>query len=267
MRKFYLLFILLVVLLSCSRGDDSLENIVEQKKEFITGYYPFFMVDLLGNVGGDLYEVILENDGNNYTKMKYSGILDVGGTPIPLENREDIISVSNNEIKVERKDAVNTDYHFIVKMKNGKMVEKSVNDRGQKDTFVYTYENQKLREVVSFNNGYGVFYKAKIHYNNQSNVDSILVTYHNGIEYNTNGEPYYVYDDNKLPDVKIVLSNYDNYDNPLRDLGHFDDLFLRSLSRNNFRKYERYVYDANRKIIGASEREWTLSYENGKVKF
>lgn len=50
MRKFYLLFILLVVLLSCSRGDDSLENIVEQKKEFITGYYPSFMVDLLGNV-------------------------------------------------------------------------------------------------------------------------------------------------------------------------------------------------------------------------
>lgn len=263
MKKIYSFFILLF-LLSCSRDSDNLENIIPQtiqNKAFISEYHPFYMVDLLGNIGSDLHKIILENDGNNYTKKKYSGFLNVGIGVISLDNREDIISKGDNKIKVERRDNVMTDYHFEVKMRDGKMIEKITNHQGNRDTLVYTYENQQLRTITNRNNG--IFYKAKVYYNIQNNVDSILITYNNGVGYDNR----YIFDENRKPSEKIVLSDYDTYDNPLRDLGYFDDLFLRSLSRNNFRKYIRYRYDENGNIISQSGKEWTLHYENGKVKF
>lgn len=263
MKNISLIFILLFIL-SCDRNDNNLEKIPENK-QFISGYSPYYMVDLLKNMEENSYKVILENDGNHYTKKKYSGFLNVGNGVISLDTREDIISTEDNEIKVEQKDRVITNYHFVVKMKNNKMIEKITTNYKNKDTLIYTYENQQLRTITNRNNG--IFYKAKVYYNTQNNIDSILITYNNGVEYSHQGNPYYIFDENRKPSQKIVLSDYDSYDNPLKNLGYFDDLFIRSLSRNNFRKYRRYSYDNNGNIISESGKEWTLHYENGKVKF
>lgn len=263
MKNISLIFILLFIL-SCDRNDNNLEKIPENK-QFISGYFPYYMVDLLKNMEENSYKVILENDGNHYTKKKYSGFLNVGNGVISLDTREDIISTEDNEIKVEQKDRVITNYHFVVKMKNNKMIEKITTNYKNKDTLVYTYENQQLRTIINRNNG--IRYKAKIYYNTRNNVDSILITYNSGVEYNHQGNPYHIFDENRKPSQKIVLSDYDSYDNPLKNLGYFDDLFIRSLSRNNFRKYRRYGYDNNGNIISESGSDWTLRYENGKVKF
>lgn len=69
---------------------------------------------------------------------------------------------------------------------------------------------------------------------------------------------------------KVVeeFSNYDSAINPIKNLSLFEETFYRSLTNNNFRKYERKEYDVDNNLILFSFKNWTLIYdESGKVKF
>lgn len=64
------------------------------------------------------------------------------------------------------------------------------------------------------------------------------------------------------------FSEYDNAENPLKNLVIFEETFYRALSKNNFKRYDRKEYNSADELTGTSFRTWTLQYDsNGKVKF
>ncbi|MBF1098480.1 MAG: hypothetical protein HXL37_09260, partial [Riemerella sp.] len=68
------------------------------------------------------------------------------------------------------------------------------------------------------------------------------------------------------------FSNYDNAENPLKELGIFDEVFIRSLSKNNYRKYQKFSVNFSiplNKIdtVSRQERTWDFKYLNGKPVF
>ena len=69
-----------------------------------------------------------------------------------------------------------------------------------------------------------------------------------------------------------MFSNYDNAENPLKELGIFDEVFIRSLSKNNYRKYQkfsvRFSIPLNKiDTVSRQERTWDFKYLNGKPVF
>lgn len=65
-----------------------------------------------------------------------------------------------------------------------------------------------------------------------------------------------------------IFSEYDNAENPLKNLVIFEETFFRALSKKNFKRYDKKEYNAVNELIGASFTTWTLLYDsNGKVKF
>ena len=69
-----------------------------------------------------------------------------------------------------------------------------------------------------------------------------------------------------------MFSNYDNAENPLKELGIFDEVFIRSLSKNNYRKYQKFSVNFSiplNKIdtVSRQERTWDFKYLNGKPVF
>ena len=67
-----------------------------------------------------------------------------------------------------------------------------------------------------------------------------------------------------------MFSNYDNAENPLKELGIFDEVFIRSLSKNNYRKYQKFsvrFIPLNKIDTGRQERAWNFKYINGKPVF
>ena len=69
-----------------------------------------------------------------------------------------------------------------------------------------------------------------------------------------------------------MFSNYDNAENPLKELGIFDEVFIRSLSKNNYRKYQKFSVNFSiplNKIdtVSRQEQTWNFKYLNGKPVF
>lgn len=58
-----------------------------------------------------------------------------------------------------------------------------------------------------------------------------------------------------------LFEDYDNAPNPTRGLIFFDEIFHRSLSSNNFRKYSFRKYDGEGQIISAQNKTWTFQYD------
>ena len=65
-----------------------------------------------------------------------------------------------------------------------------------------------------------------------------------------------------------IFTDYDNAPNPLKRLGIFDELFYRSLSQNNFRKYTFQRTDKAGYVTATNNRTWQFRYDiNGNVIF
>lgn len=58
------------------------------------------------------------------------------------------------------------------------------------------------------------------------------------------------------------FEGYDNAKNPAYKLAIIDEIFYRSLSKNNFTKYFYKLTTEDGDVIDASTKEWTLSYDN-----
>lgn len=58
-----------------------------------------------------------------------------------------------------------------------------------------------------------------------------------------------------------LFDDYDNAPNPTRGLIFFDELFYRSLSTNNFRKYSLEQRNGAGEVIGRLDLSWTFAYD------
>lgn len=121
------------------------------------------------------------------------------------------------------------------------------------DTVYYSYTaNGKLSESRKSKRN-NITERSSYHYNGTGNLDSIV-----------SKKFTFNYLESKIVEV---FSNYDNAVNPLVFLPMFEETFTRSLSKNNYRKYEKkFYYDDE--YEGSDFKSWTLHYNRiGQVEF
>ena len=122
------------------------------------------------------------------------------------------------------------------------------------DTIKYSYTGNQLTQSTTGK------YQAEHHisnyyYNSNSNLDSIVTKKY------YSGEVMYL-------KVKETFTNYDTAANPLKSLFIFNETFLRSLSQNNYMKYEMNSYDPDNTLMDHEDRQWNIPYNgNGAINF
>lgn len=256
-----LLLVFGILTISCSSDDNNsnTQTYHIDKYFFDNMIYPNGIMQNLDN----LVKIEYDNDFKISKRIgSYSSFDPATGFPyIFVDNIYDQLTYSGNEIFIEKK---TTSTFSIPKFErklfldsNGRIYKKTILKEFEtrpRDTTYYTYNtNGKIIETKSGElNGYNEV--AKLYYNSTNNLDSIVTRKY-----------YYT-----AFQAKIVeeFSNYDSTVNPLKNLVLFEETFYRSLTNNNFRKYERKEYDADNILTNYSFKNWTLIYDAfGKVKF
>jgi hypothetical protein len=236
----------------------------------IDSYKPQYMHYPLGGFQ-DTTSIKLEYDGDKIIK-RIGGTLQLSSSSpysyIFSKEVYDEISYSSDEAvmitKFDSPDINTSDWKEKFRFSHGKIVECIIlkNYSDNNDTIKYYYKNRVLVKRVSYGRK-GLNYQSQYYYNNHRNIDSIITRYaaRNPVtrnwEINMTG--------NKR--VKEIFLDFDNYANPVKNLMIFDEIFNRSLSENNYSRYEKYEYDENGTIIAREKRWWKFIYENGRINF
>lgn len=125
------------------------------------------------------------------------------------------------------------------------------------DTINYSYNSlgqiiKSIRRIPR--TSYTLIKESDYYYSTKQNLDSVLT--------------YISYDEEYFLIKKEVFSDYDEALNPLKKLMIFDDTYFRSLSENNFSKYQIFKYDEFGDITEEEEFNWTYFYdESGNIDF
>ena len=260
-KTLLLIFSALVISCNSDDGNSSTSETTYHINQYFFGnmIYPNGVMENLDNL------VKIEYD-NNFNIVKrnggYSSFEPSSGYPyIFTDNLYDQLTYSTNQILIEKK---TTSTFSIPKFErklfldnNNRIIKKEIFrefDLTPRDTIYYSYNsNGKLAESRNGNvNSYNEV--SKFYFNSANNLDSIVTRKYNST----------------VLQSKVVeeFSNYDSAINPVKNLLLFEETFYRSLTQNNFRKYERKEYDIDNNLTFSSFKNWTLIYdESGKVKF
>lgn len=224
-------------------------------------YYGSFMP----NPNLPLGLVTLEYDANGKILKRKSG-------PLPLASSSgydfyfsdslyEDLAYQPNQITITKKDAYkNLDVppdRKVIFLENEKMVraitERTGNLENLDTTYFYYAQDKVVRTVLKDRNT--VHTKAYF-YNGAGNLT--LIKGH-GIDRYTQDTTY------------LQLETFENYDqaaNPVKNLYMFDELFLRSLSTNNYQKYTRHQYSKDSTTVSKETKNWILKYDAaGNVRF
>ena len=266
-KNYFLILGVLLVLVGC-REDSHNEIQTTGKKEFISGYNLLSMdYDITNPFAYTL--VKLTNDGTHYTKKSYTDPLIQG--EISIDSIYYDIKYGQNLVSIELKSTPRfyvKKYKKLIKFNQDKITE-IIN---LNDSLVFEYKGDVLHEVTHLEKG--PWKKHRYYFNSSGNLDSIVTRY-GSLKTNSENKPYYIYNrDNetsKIRDIQ-VFSNYDNAENPLKELGIFDEVFIRSLSKNNYRKYQKFtggfsIISNKIDTISRQEQTWDFGYLNGKPVF
>jgi|SRR6218665_597492 len=183
-------------------------------------------------------------DTNHYTEVYY------------LDYRATIINKLNSTTSTVAENKQIIGFTF-----DGKMGNKIIFDDNSQssDTIDYHYENNLLKAFFRYNRR--LKEQSVVFYDARQNVDSIVTRYPS-----FDGDQWHF--DPESSDRKVrSFTNYDDTANPFKPLMIFDETFHRSLSKNNYAKWEEKVYDYDGHIIGGSFMEWTFIRENGMINF
>lgn len=262
MKKIILL-IIIATFFGCCNEDENTTSV----NNFIDKYNVFYMMypqGILSNSGTD-NNVKIEYDSYNRISKRIGDLRPIdqatGYNFIFTNEFYDQLTYTSNEIFIEKK---SSNAAVIVAKFERKLILDSQNRIVKKinfhelgfpatDTTYYTYDsNGRLKE--SKNSVFHQVETANFYYNQANNLDSIVTKK--------------VHYENPLYKIVEHFSEYDNAENPLKNLVIFEETFYRALSKNNFKKYERKEYDGAYELMGTSYRTWNLQYDsNGKVKF
>ncbi|WP_396212528.1 hypothetical protein [Flavobacterium sp.] len=259
-----ILFIILIAsVFGCSNDDSNTTN----SNDLIQNYYYNYMLypgRILQNNSSD-NKVKFEYDSNNSIKKRIGGM-----TPLDqstgydytfVETIFDQLTYLPNQIFIEKKTTSNivTVLKFERKLfldSQNRILKKAVyreNAFPERDTTYYTYNSNGILKESSktINNEF----ENSIYYFNQSNnIDSIVTKK--------------FLNSNLILKTVEIFSEYDNAENPLKNLLIFEETFYRALSKNNFKRYDKREYNPANELTGTSFRTWNFIYDsNGKVKF
>lgn len=129
-------------------------------------------------------------------------------------------------------------------------------------TVYYTYTNSLLTKKIGYSGTY-LYFQSDFYYNNNGNLDSIVSR---ESEYNSKSDNFEI-DFSSKNKIKEVFENYDKNKNQLKTFIVFDETFNRSLSANNYGKYNYYYFDSNGIISNEWHYTYNLKHENGFVNF
>lgn len=173
---------------------------------------------------------------------------------------------SQSKIVVEEKNMLSSSSQLLkweIEIQNGQPVKRVsfVHYAGNYvpgDTALYYYDADSKIQRIEYNSTVqGISYQlVKTFYfddsRNLSKVTGVYLRKPNTILY-TAEEEFALYDDKA---------------NSLKELWPWDDLYYRSLSRNNFAKYAYKKFDAQNNLVESLMRTWTLRYDgSGNVIF
>jgi len=271
--KKYFLVILSIVLLSC-RNDET-NNSSEANQYNITEYKADYMNYRNLNYGIDSYtlfsgeNVKLEYSNGRISKRITNLFVTRNDQPQPIYyNTTDEITYDNNKINIIFKsdnESFFPTYQKQITLDGDRISQILVNKSNTKDTLKFTYNNNVLNFVTVYNKG--IKSKSTFYFNANKNVDSIVTKYGN-INYVSDTNYSYSFNETAKKRKKVILSNYDNYKNPLKNLIIFDETFFRSLSENNYKFYGEYFYDENNFMTSYFEGYWNnFIYENNQINF
>lgn len=259
-------FLILILFISCSKDDVKLNENVDYFPEsyhFKNMNYPLNMIlnpslDNLVKINYDFNNKIINRVGGIF----YLGAGSGAGSIFTNEIYDEVL-YSDNLIQINRKTS-STNYFIhdferkLILNNQNKIIKKITYQEGiypYNDTIAYFY-NGSGQISETFKGDLNLFNeKAKFYYNQNGNLDSIVLKKH------YQNEPYYSKE-------KQVFSNFDNAPNPLKKLVIFEETFTRALSKNNYSKYEKFTYDGSNNLLNSEFRNWILQYDNsGNVNF
>jgi hypothetical protein len=252
MKKLFSFLVIILAIISCNKKNEN-----DQPYVFDT-YRPSFMnYYTMGGVLGDTNKVVLEYYSDGKIKRRMGDMISVPIPPYPLPYQYcdcviDTFSYSQDQVQVIRRQQFE-DYAV------------------QASTITYFLENGRVSKITSIF-PFGYYY-----------VDTTLVIYNdNGLLDSTVTRSYHLNDlrqllikvfsfdtDGNL--VKIVgeymgngrieenFSGYDQHDNPLKNVIGLEDVFYRSLSKNNFTDYSYKEWWGDFHYI---EKHWDLKYDD-----
>ncbi|MFC3158929.1 hypothetical protein SAMN05443633_107104 [Chryseobacterium arachidis] len=266
----FLLIASSLALFSCNNNadEDTPETGGTQEKKlesykFIYMQYPQAVLATGSN------NVTIEYDLNNRPIKRVGGLLatspQTGFNFIFSPNVYNEITYGNNTASIISK-LNSTDGTIIAENKksfdfeNGKIIKKTI--LSNNETIQYVYEQNKISRLISTKNNH-LASQSNIYYNQNGNVDSIVTR---SAIWNNITSSYQINFSAKGRIVE-VFKNYDNKANPTKNLMIFDEIFLRSLSQNNYSSYESKSYDNSGQVYEFNTRSWTLNYTNNEINF
>jgi hypothetical protein len=241
-------------------------------------YYGYMDYPLYGTYGNPL-SVRPNFEADNLVKFEYNGgkiVKRIGGLLyVSPGSGYDLMFSSDRSLELTYKGSQITiasyiygqtsaaNDQIIFKNTHNQMVKKVVRpyDAVRIDTIAYTYNSsgfliQSINERHYLHDNFIVTETSLYYYNGNNNLDSIVSRV-----FDEEGE--FIWDKQVA-----IFNNYDNSPNPLKDLIIFDDIFYRSLSRNNYSSYALFQYNAIGKWIKRESRSWTFIYDkDGNIDF
>ena len=274
MKTQILIILSLILLISCRNDEpnDSSETELQNVIEYKANYMDY------RNLNYGIYSYTLlsgENVKLEYINGKVSKritnlfLYRNNGPQIPIYfNTIDEITYENNTINVISKsdnESLFPTYQKQISLDGDRISQILVIKSGTIDTLKFAYNNNLLKYITRYNKG--IKSKSTFYFNSNKNVDSIVTKY-GEINYVSDTNYSYSFNETTKRRKKLTFSNYDNYKNPLKNLIIFDETFNRSLSANNYKFFGEYFYDENNLMTSYFEGYWNnFIYENNQINF
>ena len=269
----------LFILVGCSKDDD-----VPPQYNFIENYHVDYM-------NYNITPINLVDYGNWLVELEYSNNKIVRRSGAVIEaasiasteftyNTYDELTYDADKITIEKKNVYNESHSLttIINLDGDKMIKKvQIYPWNDSIKTAYTYNSDNLliktyNEEIDYNNKLLFFEDATFYYNSSKNLDSIVTIRQSYLSSSVpNYEPS-IEEFTPYKKVVEIFSDYDTSKNLAKNLFIFEETFTRSLSENNYGRYEKHTYNANNggpfQLISKEGQIWDLQYDSdGNILF
>ena len=265
--KKLLLCALTILAFSCSSSDEAeiLEN-----QDTLDSYLLYYMNYPKETNPVDLTKLVtITKNNEGIITERIGGVYDANLDPAVgfkyffSEKIYDELTYQDNTIIIEKKSmdsdlVIPTCKRTLIFDENQKIIQKTIETSApdKTDTIDFQYNvNGKISKILY--KGPNIPKETSFYFNNNENLDSIVT-----IEYELESD--------KTIKTLERFENYDSAENPIKELFIFEELFYRSLSRNNYSLhwFEVFITTPSSSSFSSTYREWDLKYDaNGKVIF
>lgn len=266
MKKIFTLFFLSFILFSCSRDNE--DEIIENNEPLVTKMSSLVLYSgFTFNTNMDL-NVYFQYDNDKRLTRKTGGFLPVSGSTgfggFFSDKVFTTLVYSGNTVLVENFSSspdftVPKNSKYFVLNNNNQIIQKEFEDGHE-----YLYKKQQFK----YSNGQLIEILTTLPKMPFYPPNDFIETYLEKFYYDSNGNltksEYIFQKDGVNTNEKTVrtFEDYDNSYNPWKRLYLLDEFFYRSISKNNFRKFNEIQYNEVGNITSSTEQSWSFNYDS-----